>query len=279
MAAPPIPAEQAALLAAIVAEPDDDTPRLAYADWLQEQGYVEQAQFIRDSIKLAGMRPRASQYRPLAQRLAKVAEVNGRQWLKVLGLEYASDPEFERGLPKGVTYWRPGDFVTEAPTLFARLPIRDLAVCWQSGKGLDNKVLGAMAAMPELARLHTLGLANSTLSIPLAGWKKLIGSRHLRRLRRLCVYSCVEDKHVLALAACRNLVGLTSLDLYENPIEVSSILAVLRSPHLAKVKTMSFHETDAVDVCRDNDPELYKELIAALTKRLGSAKAAREALE
>src|SRR4051794_27699384 len=68
-----IPAEQAALLAAIVAKPDKDAPRLAYADWLQERGYVEQAQFIRDSIKLAGMRPRASDYKPLAQRLARTA--------------------------------------------------------------------------------------------------------------------------------------------------------------------------------------------------------------
>jgi uncharacterized protein (TIGR02996 family) len=29
--------DDAALLAAICAEPDDDTPRLAYADWLDEQ--------------------------------------------------------------------------------------------------------------------------------------------------------------------------------------------------------------------------------------------------
>ncbi|QEG26448.1 hypothetical protein GobsT_11870 [Gemmata obscuriglobus] len=29
--------EEAALLAAIIAAPADDTPRLVYADWLQEQ--------------------------------------------------------------------------------------------------------------------------------------------------------------------------------------------------------------------------------------------------
>ncbi len=45
--AAPIPDEQAALLAVIVAQPDDDTARLVYADWLQEHGDEEQAAFIR----------------------------------------------------------------------------------------------------------------------------------------------------------------------------------------------------------------------------------------
>lgn len=37
----------AALLAAIIANPDEDTPRLVYADWLQENGQEERAEFIR----------------------------------------------------------------------------------------------------------------------------------------------------------------------------------------------------------------------------------------
>lgn len=35
------------LLAAILASPDEDTPRLMYADWLQEHGEDERAEFIR----------------------------------------------------------------------------------------------------------------------------------------------------------------------------------------------------------------------------------------
>jgi uncharacterized protein (TIGR02996 family) len=40
-------ADEQALLAAIVADPDDDTPRLVYADWLDENGRPERAEFIR----------------------------------------------------------------------------------------------------------------------------------------------------------------------------------------------------------------------------------------
>ena len=37
-------------LAAIIADPDADLPRLAYADWLEEDGQQDRAEFIRDGI-------------------------------------------------------------------------------------------------------------------------------------------------------------------------------------------------------------------------------------
>jgi uncharacterized protein (TIGR02996 family) len=39
--------DEPALLAAVRTHPDDDTPRLVYADWLQESGAAERAEFIR----------------------------------------------------------------------------------------------------------------------------------------------------------------------------------------------------------------------------------------
>src|SRR6266508_240747 len=44
--------EEDALLAAIYANPDDDTPRLVYADWLDEHDQPERAEFIRAQIRL-----------------------------------------------------------------------------------------------------------------------------------------------------------------------------------------------------------------------------------
>jgi len=41
------------LLNAIIARPDDDTPRLVYADWLEEHGDPERAGFIRLQCRLA----------------------------------------------------------------------------------------------------------------------------------------------------------------------------------------------------------------------------------
>lgn len=39
--------EAAAFLRAIAANPDDDTPRLVFADWLEEHGEPERAEFVR----------------------------------------------------------------------------------------------------------------------------------------------------------------------------------------------------------------------------------------
>src|SRR5262245_12883262 len=47
--------EQQGLLAAILAEPDDDVPRLVYADWLDEHGDEARAEFIRVQVELARM--------------------------------------------------------------------------------------------------------------------------------------------------------------------------------------------------------------------------------
>ena len=45
--------DETALLAAIRAAPDDDAPRLIYADWLDEHGQPERAEFIRVQCELA----------------------------------------------------------------------------------------------------------------------------------------------------------------------------------------------------------------------------------
>jgi uncharacterized protein (TIGR02996 family) len=42
--------EQAALLATVLDNPGDDTPRLVLADWLEENGQAERARFIRAQI-------------------------------------------------------------------------------------------------------------------------------------------------------------------------------------------------------------------------------------
>ena len=45
-----------AFLQAILESPDDDTPRLVYADWLDEHGQSDRAEFIRESCLLARLR-------------------------------------------------------------------------------------------------------------------------------------------------------------------------------------------------------------------------------
>src|SRR5262249_20655511 len=126
----------------IVADPEEDTPRLVYADWLEENGDAGQAEFIREAIAHErSLEANAGKFRhPEHER--------GLEWLKALGLPHAEPHRFERGLPAMVIYWSPTAFFEEAEALFARTPVHDLGILWQSGKSLDFDVLEELAAMP-----------------------------------------------------------------------------------------------------------------------------------
>lgn len=56
MTRPAIESDRAALLASVLANPDDDAPRLVMADWFDENGEPERAEFIRLQVKLAPWR-------------------------------------------------------------------------------------------------------------------------------------------------------------------------------------------------------------------------------
>jgi uncharacterized protein (TIGR02996 family) len=62
-AAPVLSDEEAALVAGIVARPDDDLPRLVFADWLEEHSQGERATFIRGQCEVA----KRSDARPVAR--------------------------------------------------------------------------------------------------------------------------------------------------------------------------------------------------------------------
>jgi len=66
--------DRQALLLAIRAAPEDDLPRLAYADWLEEHGDAARAQFIRLQCRLARLEPDDAEVGPLS------AELRGRTW-------------------------------------------------------------------------------------------------------------------------------------------------------------------------------------------------------
>ncbi|AWM42523.1 hypothetical protein C1280_35335 [Gemmata obscuriglobus] len=51
----PVTSDETALLAAIIAQPDEDTPRLVYADWLAQHGDERRAEFVRVQCRIAAV--------------------------------------------------------------------------------------------------------------------------------------------------------------------------------------------------------------------------------
>ena len=87
--------DEVALLAAIRAHPDEDTPRLAYADWLDEHGNADRAEFIRAQIAIAQLPdddPRRCELEITERRLlAKNVVEWAAPWPRFCGWEYAGD--------------------------------------------------------------------------------------------------------------------------------------------------------------------------------------------
>jgi uncharacterized protein (TIGR02996 family) len=69
--------EQATFVSQICENPDDDTVRLVYADWLDENGDPDRAAFIRVQVQIA---PAGQKRLAVHQRQLLENPVNPRQW-------------------------------------------------------------------------------------------------------------------------------------------------------------------------------------------------------
>jgi uncharacterized protein (TIGR02996 family) len=149
-----------ALYRAICAKPDEDTPRLAFADLLEEHGDALRARFIRTQIALsrgtaydapavnARLRePDAAHGWTMAHTLPKLP--TGFTWRRF---------EFRRGFPWKVTLasW---DALASGDELFATAPVQALDVDVLSTVGISGG-LWRLAEWPHLARLRRLDFAH-----------------------------------------------------------------------------------------------------------------------
>ncbi len=147
-------AEHAGFLQAICENPDDDTPRLVYADWLEEHGNAERAEFIRTQIDLS----RLPEYEPLWQRYRAsrrwgLLEGDLRKGLPKLpeGLEWVHLC-FHRGFPWKVWVHDLGALLTHARYLFAQAPVQAL-------KDVGRQEFTRLARSPHLKRMRALELS------------------------------------------------------------------------------------------------------------------------
>jgi uncharacterized protein (TIGR02996 family) len=91
--------DEKGLLAAIWEHPHDDTPRLVYADWLQENGQPERAEFIRVQCERARTDEDDPGHGRLVEREAKLLETHRELWFAPLPPAVRISGPFERGFP------------------------------------------------------------------------------------------------------------------------------------------------------------------------------------
>src|SRR3954452_928314 len=89
--------DRAAFLAAIAAAPDDDLPRLIFADWLDEHGDPDRAEFIRTQIEAARLGRDDPQRAPLEQRAKALLDRHRKTWLNEVTAWARPGAWFRRG--------------------------------------------------------------------------------------------------------------------------------------------------------------------------------------
>ncbi|MFO0847425.1 MAG: TIGR02996 domain-containing protein [Gemmataceae bacterium] len=142
-----------AFLRAVIADPDDDTPRLVYADWLDEHGDPARAEFIRVQIDLARMDDDDPRRSALEDREHDLLVTNESGWLSdaVDGLQ---EWDWVRGFVEQITSGLYGtrlfgDFIDRHPVSRWRVPydFRD-----------DASHPGMWLALPWIGRIRSIDL-------------------------------------------------------------------------------------------------------------------------
>jgi uncharacterized protein (TIGR02996 family) len=215
-------------LRAVVEKPDDDAVRLIYADWLEEHGQPERAEFVRVQCALArgASGPRRAD---LEARQRLLLEGQGQEWGKPFR-RLADSWEFRRGFVETVRV-EARRFVEVADELFRLAPVQRVQLYWGAVPPQERaRFVPVLAECPHLARLRALDLTHNYLGSD--GARALAVCEHLGRLTELNLASNhIGDAGARALAFSPLLERLHTLDLSHNdlgPGAVRSLSAALQ---------------------------------------------------
>ena len=258
-----------ALLEAVCSAPDDDGPRLRFADWLEETGQpanAARAEFIRLQCALARLEEFDPQRPELERRANALLARHGEEWARPLVAAALGKPSGLRGWLSGllgrdtppITGWEyrrgfvewvsldASAFPGRAEALARLTPLRHLRV---TGLGdFDRREPAEMRRLLSwsgLGRLLSIDLSGNYLGG--VGASRLAEAPALAGITHLVLDDCsIGDQGVTALACSPYLGSLTALHLgqYEydrrsrpvgNAFNPGSLRVLLASPHLRRL--------------------------------------------
>ena len=225
--------EHDAYLRAILDRPDDDVPRLLYADWLEKQG-DPRGEFIHLQYKLRRLAEDDQERRTIEARQQQLLSKHQAKWLgplaalagKALGWQFRYGFVEAGELPVRT-------FLEHAETIFQNAPLRAIRLFFLYGPGSvleESRHESPEVYQEQLEWLKDAGGATV---------EELVACRYLARLRRLdlnCWYA--GDPAVVAVATCPHLVNLTALQLGNRNLGPAAVQAIGQSPYLTNLNTL-----------------------------------------
>jgi uncharacterized protein (TIGR02996 family) len=261
-----------ALVEAIVEAPDDDGPRLVYADWLEENGEPERAEFIRVQCELARLPEEDARREALDASSKALEKAHGMTWIQPLKktLDRPRSRQlnrwtFRRGfLDKlSLTLERPG-FGRDAGEALSCHPVREVSFHCQPpldlGSALeelaDSSCLRALQSLstygggaPTAEGLSRLGRASGlgrltslrfVMNVPVAALAALAGSPLAARLTDLSLFVAPEEGPALLglLAGSPFLPALADLGVPGWPLGNEGVARLANSPNLPSIRSL-----------------------------------------
>ena len=244
-----------AFLQSIGEDPDDDGPRLIYADWLEERG-DPRGEFIRVQVELARTPPSDPRVPLWKEREAQLLEAHWDAWTLPLRellvddrLGVPREVQIQRKYqPRALREWFRRGFpeklqlevricVECGEALLRVAPLRHLCL-WGAGEGAS-----ALARSPHLATIDTLEFGDYFRSpLDAAGMRELAAAQYLGRLRRLLLYrNNLGDEGAAALASAPWFAGLRVLHLGDNGLSAEGVAALVGSPHFDGLTELSLN--------------------------------------
>jgi uncharacterized protein (TIGR02996 family) len=212
----------------IVAHIDDDTPRLAYADWLMENGQDERAEFIRVQVERTRLPAWDAAQVRLRLREHELLARHGEAWLGELpAIKGAKWEGFRRGIVAEVSFASFEAMRQSAHACRAVAPVEAVTVPWPRRRE-------AKGAVTPIAELRELTLTGRPWDEEIA---RLADSPQLSTLRTLNVLGLSADD-ISRLTASPHLAGLRALRLVSNGLGTAGVRALTRAATLTALEEL-----------------------------------------
>lgn len=176
--------EREMLLRAVCENPDDDTPRLVFADWLDENGEPERAEFIRTQVSSERIGLSSEEGDKLFWRERELLSIHEGAWRSSLPRAMREQP-FIRGFVESAELHHEHLSVKRIEYLFRSAPIVSLSIPYLSDPGM----LARVSAISRLKNL-SIGLCEPTED----SIAEFLTKADLGRLETLTIYTGVSSR-------------------------------------------------------------------------------------